>query len=47
MNDISIRGAFFRELLPKLKSENADERKLAAAALRYGLSVLAGNDVEL
>lgn len=47
MNDISIRGAFFRELLPKLKSENAEERKLAASALRYGLSVLAGNDVEL
>ncbi len=47
MNDISIRGAFFRELLPKLKSENAEERKIAAAALRYGLSVLAGNDVEL
>ena len=47
MNDISIRGAFYRELLPKLKSEDAEERRIAAAALRYGLSTLAGNDVEI
>lgn len=47
MNDISIRGAFYRELLPKLKSDDPEERRIASAALRYGLSVLAGNDVEL
>ena len=45
MNDISIRGAFFRELLPKLNSDDEEERKTAAAALRYGLSALEGNDI--
>lgn len=44
-NDISIRGAFFRELLPRLQSEDEEERQLAAAALRYGLAALDGNDV--
>lgn len=45
MNDISIRGAFFRELLPMLNSEDEEERKKAADALRYGLSALEGNDI--
>jgi hypothetical protein len=44
-NDISVRGAFFRELLPLLQSENEDERRIAADALRYGLAALDGNDV--
>ena len=44
-NDISIRGAFFRELLPLLESENEEERRTAADALRYGLAALDGNDV--
>ena len=44
-NDISIKGAFFRELLPLLQSENEDERRTAATALRYGLAALDGNDV--
>jgi DNA repair exonuclease SbcCD nuclease subunit len=44
-NDISVRGAFFRELLPLLQSENEDERRTAADALRYGLAALDGNDV--
>ena len=44
-NDISIRGAFFRELLPMLESENEEERRTAAAALRYGLDALDGEDV--
>ena len=44
-NDISVKGAFFRELLPLLQSENADERRTAATALRYGLAALDGNDV--
>lgn len=44
-NDISIRGAFFRELLPLLESENEEERRAAADALRYGLAALDGNDV--
>ncbi len=44
-NDISIRGALYRELLPMLKSENEEERRLAADALRLGLAALDGNDV--
>lgn len=44
-NDISVRGAFYRELLPKLESGDEAERKLAAAALRYGLAALDGDDV--
>ena len=44
-NDISIRGAFFRELLPLLESENEEERRTAADALRYGLEALDGNDI--
>lgn len=44
-NDISIRGAFFRELLPLLESESEEERRTAADALRYGLAALDGNDV--
>jgi DNA repair exonuclease SbcCD nuclease subunit len=44
-NDISIRGAFFRELLPMLQSENEEERRAATDALRYGLAALDGNDV--
>ncbi|MBQ0125894.1 MAG: DNA repair exonuclease [Clostridiales bacterium] len=43
--DITIRGAFFRELLPKLKSENEEERRIAAAALRYGLAALEGENI--
>ena len=44
-NDISVKGAFFRELLPLLQSENEEERRTAADALRYGLAALDGNDV--
>ncbi len=43
-NDISVKGAFFRELLPLLQSENADDRRIAADALRYGLAALDGGD---
>ncbi|MBQ9748221.1 MAG: DNA repair exonuclease [Clostridia bacterium] len=44
-NDISIRGALFRELLPMLESENEEERQIAADALRLGLAALDGEDV--
>ena len=44
-NDISIRGALFRELLPMLESENEEERQLASNALRLGLAALDGEDV--
>ena len=44
-NDISIRGALFRELMPMLESENEEERQIAATALRLGLAALDGEDV--
>ena len=47
MNDISIRGAFFRELLPKLKSDDPEQRRIAAAALRYGFAALDGEDIDI
>ena len=40
--DISLKGAFYRELLPRLRSEDENERRVAAEALRIGLSALEG-----
>lgn len=44
-NDKTLIGAFYRKLLPKLKSEDEEERKIANLALKYGLSALSGNDI--
>lgn len=44
-NDISIKGALFRELLPRLQSDDEKERKIASMALKYGLSALTGADI--
>lgn len=44
-SDLSVKGALFRELLPKLESDDEEERKLASQALRYGLAALSGSDV--
>lgn len=44
-SDPTIRGAYFRELLPKLRSDDAREREVAAMALRTGLSVLGGGEI--
>lgn len=41
-SDISLKGALYRELLPKLRSENERERKIASEALLIGLSALEG-----
>lgn len=38
--DPTIRGAFYESLLPYLQSEDAAQRALGAAALRYGLDAL-------
>ena len=43
-SDMTIRGAFFRELLPALEHGTAEERTAAAQALRVGLAALAGED---
>jgi len=36
-NDPGIRGAFYRELLPLLESDDPEKRRVAAEALRLGL----------
>ena len=41
----TVQGAFYRALLPRLQSAVAEERELAAEALRLGLSALAGREV--
>lgn len=41
----TVQGAFYRTLLPRLQSKDAEERELAAEALRLGLSALAGREV--
>lgn len=41
----TVQGAFYRALLPRLQSKDAEERELAAEALRLGLSALAGREV--
>lgn len=45
MKDMTIRGAFFRKMLPL--TENGDEgaRAIAAAALKCGLAALSGGDI--
>ncbi|MCQ2427033.1 MAG: metallophosphoesterase [Clostridia bacterium] len=39
-SDMSVRGELYRALLPRLSSEDRDERKLASDALRIGLLAL-------
>lgn len=43
-NDKTIRGEFFRQILPMFEG-SAEDRETAALALRYGLRSLAGNDL--
>ena len=45
-NDITIKGAIFRELLPRLESRDEQERKLASLALKYALAALAGDEIK-
>lgn len=45
--DVTIVGAFFRELKPILENGTPDERRTAAKALRVGLSALRGDDLPL
>lgn len=43
--DPTIKGAFFEALLPMLENGTAEEREIAAMALRYGLSAIDGADI--
>ena len=44
-NDNTLRGAYFRRLLPTLQNGTQEEREIASAALRYGMGALDGADV--
>ena len=44
-SDPTIRGAFYKELLPYLESDDEKTREIGMKALRYGLSSLAGNSI--
>jgi len=43
--DPTLRGAFYRALLPRLQSADASERAVAASALRLGFAAMAGKEV--
>ena len=45
MSDMTVRGEFFRVLLPRLNSDNEKEREIASAALKAGLSALSGENI--
>ena len=42
----SLRGAFYRAMLPRLEKGDEQERLIATEALRLGLAALAGKEVE-
>ena len=44
-NDPTIKGELVRTLMPLLNGEDEEHRTLAARALKYALSALAGNDI--
>lgn len=44
-DDVTVKGQFYRELRPLIESGTDAEKKLAQAALRYGLSALAGENI--
>ena len=43
--DLTVKGAFFRELLPLINSEDERVREVASKALKYGLAALSGGEV--
>lgn len=44
-NDLTLRGAFYRILLPKLREGDERERHIAAEALRAGLAAIDNRDI--
>lgn len=44
--DMSVKGEIFRQLLPMLKSDNEEERLIAARALREGLAALENREID-
>ena len=45
MEDMSVRGEYFRTLVHKMKEGTAEERRIAVQALRIGLCALEGNPI--
>ncbi len=45
--DIGIRGAFYRQLLPELESDDPHRRAIAAQALQLGMQALEGEEISL
>lgn len=45
MEDMSVRGEYFRTLVRKMKEGTPDERKIAVQALRIGLCALEGKPI--
>ena len=43
--DTTLRGELYRTLLPKLRSEDGTERRLATKALRIGLAAIDGKSI--
>lgn len=44
-NDRTVRGEFYRTLAAQMETGTPEERKIAAMALRYGLSAIAGENI--
>ena len=44
--DMSVKGELFRNLLPKLESEEEEDRLVAARAFRIGLAALENRDID-
>ena len=45
--DSTLRGEIYRALLPKLKSDDPEERRVAAVALKVALLAVDGRDISL
>ena len=45
LSDTTLRGEFYRTLLPKLSSEDAQQRRMAINALRIGLAAIDGRSI--
>lgn len=45
MTDMTVRGAFYRVIAPMLESEDEEQRRIAAEALRVGFAALDGSDL--
>lgn len=43
--DMTVKGEFYRMLLPMLSNGTAEEKQTAALALRYGLAAMSGQDI--